>query len=204
MCVPCVENGGICWWENEASVLSANGVIHQGRWACAEGNRLVLFMEESLLTGGFPAGSASWKAGLLLTPLSQTLNWSSECSRLSKATWGNDFRTCGGMITVLPIINPHTEWAEECSLSQWEIDMGQGHACDMWQEPGSLGGGPQWWEHEPVGKCASTQCQAWEMSCVRGGMLNCKLNLLGKLDHHDKAYQKHVGKTSRGRWQEPR
>lgn len=92
------EHMNVNYNENEASVLSANQDIHQGSWACAEGNRLVLFMEEALLRRGFPAGSASWKVGLLLTPPSQTLNWSSKSFRLSKATWGNDIRACGGMM----------------------------------------------------------------------------------------------------------
>lgn len=53
--------------ESGALVLSASQDIHQGRWACAEGNRLVLFVEEALLTRGFPAGLVSWNVGVLLT-----------------------------------------------------------------------------------------------------------------------------------------
>lgn len=53
--------------ESGALVLSASQNIHQGRWTCAEGNRLVLFMKEALLMRGFPAGLASWNVGVLLT-----------------------------------------------------------------------------------------------------------------------------------------
>lgn len=53
--------------ESEALVLSASQDIHQGKWACTEGNRLVLFMEEALPMRGFPAGLASWNVGVLLT-----------------------------------------------------------------------------------------------------------------------------------------